>query len=528
MNHLRTPGRAVAAACCLAGIGIFASIGTSAHRASASMAGEAAPRSCKALKSLTLENTTIVSALPVATGQFTPPGREGRSDPALFSSLPSFCRVEAVLRPTGDSEIGVEVWLPAEGWNGKFQAVGNGGWSGSISYPALARAVARGYAAASTDTGHKGDRAAFALGSPEKLIDFAWRGVHLTAVRGKAIVDGFYGSAPKFSYWNGCSSGGRQGLKEAQRFPEDFDGIVAGAPANNWVKQKVAHIVVQQQVNRDATTKIPASKYRALHKAVLDACDQLDGVRDGVLEDPRKCSFDPAVLTCKGADGPECLTSTEVATAKMLYAPVVDPKTKVEIFPGLQPGTELSWETPAGPEPRATQIDLLTYVVFKNPKWDYKTFDVERDLPLALKIDATGSTTAATDADLSPFVRRGGKLLLYHGWADPNIMAMNTVNYYGAVVKAIGGKAAADQSVRLFMVPGMGHCSGGDGTDTFDAIGALERWVERKQPPARIEASRVRNGVVERTRPLCAYPQVARYAGQGSTDEARNFVCAER
>jgi feruloyl esterase len=211
----------------------------------------------------------------------------------------------------------------------------------------------------------------------------------------------------------------------------------------------------------------------------------------------------------------------------MLYSPVVDPKTRREIFPGLLPGTELSWDTPAGPEPRATQIDLLTYVVFKDPKWNYRTFDVERDLPLALNIDAEGSTTAATDPDLSAFMKRRGKLLLYHGWADPNIMAMNTVNYYEAVVRSLG-KGRADEGVRLFMVPGMGHCSGGDGTDTFDALGALEQWVEHGQPPERIVASRVHNAVVERTRPLCAYPRVTRYTGQGSTDNERNFVCAER
>ena len=516
--------RAAALACGLVVVGI----GSSLRAVRAEPAVSDANRSCEALAGAALEGATIVSARMVAAGAFAPPSGGGRSDPVLFNRLPPFCRVEAVLRPTKASEIGAEVWLPADNWNGKFQAVGNGGWLGSISYPALARAVWRGYAAASTDTGHRGDTAAFALESPEKLVDFAWRGVHLTTVFAKAVVGEFYKRAPRYSYWNGCSSGGRQGLKEAQRFPDDFDGIVAGAPANNWVNQKVAHILLQQQVNRDETTRIPSSKYPALHRAVLEACDGLDGVRDGVLEDPRRCTFDPAVLACKGADGPDCLTAPQVATARALYSPVVQPTTKAEIFPGLMPGTEMSWDTPAGPQPRATQLDLLTYVVFRDPKWNYKTFDVDRDYPRALKTDAEGSTTAATDPDLTPFVRRGGKLLLYHGWADPNIMPLNTVHYYEAVTRALGGTARADDSVRLFMIPGMGHCSGGEGTDTFDMIGALEQWVERGQAPTRISASRVRNGIVERTRPLCPFPQSAHYTGQGSTDDERNFVCAAR
>ena len=350
--------------------------------------------------------------------------------------------------------------------------------------------------------------------------------MHLTAVQSKAIIKAHFGSAPTFWYWNGCSSGGKQGLKEAQRFPEDFDGIIAGAPANNWVNQKVAHILVQQAVHKDPDATIPASKYPLLHTAVLQACDRLDGVADGVLEDPRACSFDPGGLACSGADAPTCLTTKQVATARMLYAPATVPSTGEVVFPGLAPGTELSWDTQAGPEPRATQIDLLTYVVFKDPKWDYRTFDPEAGLALARKIDAEGSTTAATDPNLAPFFERGGKLLLYHGWADPNIMAMNTINYYNSVAKTLGGVEKVHDSMRLFMVPGMGHCNGGDGPNNFDMVTAMEQWVEQGKAPSRLVASRVKGDVVTRTRPLCAFPQVAKYTGTGSTDEEANFVCS--
>jgi feruloyl esterase len=461
----------------------------------------------------------------VAAGGFSPPAEGNGNATATFETLPAFCRVEATLMPSSDSDIRVEVWLPVSDWNGKLQAVGNGGWQGSISYEALGRALSRRYAAASTDTGHQGGRASFAIGHPEKLTDFSYRAVHEMTVAAKAIVASHYGTAPRKSYWNGCSSGGRQGLKEAQQFPDDFDGIIAGAPANNWVRQKAANIAIQQVVHRDAASEIPATKYPLIHEAMLQACDRLDGVPDGVLENPLQCSFDPNVLVCQGADASSCLTPQQVATARALYAPVTNPRTGAEIFPGLPRGTELGWNTPAGPEPRPTQWDLWAYVVFQDPQWDYRTLDLDRDVALAEKMDAEVVRTAAVDPDLQPFFSRGGKLLMYHGWADPNIVATNSVNYYRSVVQSLGGVEHVDDSFRLFMVPGMGHCRGGKGTDTFDMVGALERWVELGEAPARIEASRVRDGVVDRTRPLCPYPKVAAYLGSGSPDQSANFEC---
>src|SRR6266576_7012122 len=252
-----------------------------------------AAASCESLTSLTLPNTTITLAKPVAAGEFTPPNPTPPG--SNYKNIPAFCRVAATLKPTSDSDIKIEVWMPATGWNGKFQAVGNGGWSGAIVYPSLARAIGRGYATASTDTGHSGGSGSFALDHPEKLVDFGYRAVHEMTVQAKAIIAAYYGDSPKFSYWNGCSSGGKQGLKEAQRFPSDYDGIIAGAPANYWTHLMTGEIWIAQAVHKDEASFIPASKFPIIHKAVLEACDALDGVKDGVLDDPRKCHFDPKV-----------------------------------------------------------------------------------------------------------------------------------------------------------------------------------------------------------------------------------------
>ncbi|MCX6630702.1 MAG: tannase/feruloyl esterase family alpha/beta hydrolase, partial [Candidatus Solibacter sp.] len=395
----------------------------------ATLFGQAAAGSCEKLAVLALPNTTIASSQLVASGEFVSP-REGTANQAaqnaqLFKALPAFCRVAATLKPSSDSDIKIEVWLPAAGWNGRFQAVGNGGWSGAIGYPALARAVARGYAAASTDTGHSGERASFAMGHPEKLIDFGWRAVHEMVVKGKAITAAFYGDGPKYSYWNGCSSGGKQGLKEAQKFPNDFDGIIAGAPANNWVHQKAAVIAVSQTVHKDPAADIPASKYPLIHKAALDACDALDGVKDGIIENPAVCRFDPIVLQCKNGDASDCLTAPQVASARRIYGPAKNPRTGEEIFPGLLPGSELAWAVQAGPEPRTVAVDLYMYVIFKDPKWDYMTLDLDKDVAYADKVE--GGLMAATDPNLKPFFSHNGKLLMYHGWADPNIVPTNSV-----------------------------------------------------------------------------------------------------
>jgi len=460
----------------------------------------------------------------VAPGAFTAPAAPGgEGGPSSFAKLPSFCRVAATLKPTSDSDIKVEVWLPAGGWNGKFEAVGNGGWAGTISYPAMADALQHGYATSSTDTGHVGGRGTFALGHPEKFIDFAYRSEHEMTVKAKAIVAAFYGNGPKYSYWNGCSTGGRQGLAEAQRYPDDFDGIVAGAQANPRTRLGAWHLTVGTAALKDPAAFIPPSKYPAIHRAVLAACDAADGVKDGLLNDPPRCHFDPTVLTCKGPDGADCLTPRQVEAAKIIMSPVKTSRGE-EIFPGYAPGTELGWGALiGGPEPTAITLDHYKYVVFKDPNWDWRTFDLERDLAIAEKVDK--GTINAIDPNLTPFTSRGGKLLMYHGWSDQLVGPGTSVNYYERVTKALGGPAKTMASVRLFMVPGMGHCRGGEGPNTFDMMTALEQWVEQGKAPVQILASHATNGASDRTRPLCPYPQLATYKGSGSIDEAASFTC---
>ena len=479
---------------------------------------------CEDLASLALPNTTVTLAQSVAAGEFSAPGGRGGA-PVSYKDLPAFCRVAATLRPTSDSDIKIEVWLPSSGWNGKFQAVGNGGWAGVISYRELSEAVRKGYATASTDTGHVGGRGEFALGHPEKLIDFGYRSEHEMTLRGKAIVNAFYGSAPKYSYWNGCSAGGRQALKEAQMFPGDYDGIVAGSPGFDWSGRSAQAVRINQILENESARLTPAHQ-QLLHNAVVAACDANDGLKDGLIEDPTRCHFDPKELLCKGADSPSCLTAGQVEAARKIYSPVINPRTGQELFPSLVPGTELGWAVlGAGPDPSAVMYDHYKYVVFKDPNWDWRTFNFDSDIQKSEQPE--NAVMNATDPNLRPFFGHNGKLLLYHGWSDPNIAALSTIKYYNAVVDTMGGAAKASNNVRLFLEPGMGHCGGGEGPNVFDKVGALEQWTEHGKTPERIVASHSTAGKIDRTRPLCPYPQIAQYKGSGNIDDAENFVCKE-
>ena len=500
-----------------------AAIGCALSITAVLMAESAFAAPCESLASLKLKNATVTAAQRVAGGVFAPPvaapaqGARGTS----FNDLPEFCRVALTLTPSTDSDIKVEVWLPANGWNGKFQAVGNGGWAGVISYAAMADAIRAGYATSSTDTGHAGGRGVFALGHPEKLIDFSWRSEHEMTVTAKAVIDAFYGSAPKFSYWNGCSTGGRQGLKEAQKFPEDYDGIIAGAPAN----RTAISLWIAQAALKDPASYIPPAKYPLIHQAALARCDGIDGVKDGLIGDPRNCPFDPSVLLCKDADGPSCLTAPQVQAAKAIYSPAINPRTGARLFNSLVPGTELGWGAQAaGPEPSSNIYDQYRYVVFKDPNWDWKTFDFDKDVVRGDRPE--NLIMNATDPDMKRFFSHGGKLLLYHGWSDPQVATLNTIEYYDRVVHSLGRASKAADRIRLFLAPGMAHCGGGEGPNAFDKISLLERWVEQGKAPDSIIASHATGGKVDRTRPLCPYPQVAKYKGTGSIDEAANFSCA--
>ena len=501
-----------------------------------------AAASCESLKDLKLPDTAIALAETVAAGAFTAPkGVAGN-----FKSLPAFCRVAGSIKPTPDSDIRFEVWLPAAGWDGRFQGVGNGGFAGSINYVGLANEVLHGGAAASTDTGHpvEGIDASWALGHREKLIDYGYRAIHETAEKGKAIVNAFYGEKPKHSYFASCSNGGRQALMEAQRYPADYDGIIAGAPAYRFTQLMAQFVWNTQALTSDQASYIPAAKLPAIAAAVLSACDALDGVTDGLIEDPSKCHFDAAKLLCNGAETKDCLTPAQAATLNKIYA---GPQ---GVNPGFSPGGETGflgwsgWILGMAPNKSAEYgfgTQAYANFVFDNPSWDYHTFKLPVDLKRAE--ERAGKALDATDPNLSAFRGRGGKLILYHGWSDAAIPPANTIQYYESVMAKMGAEKT-ESFTRWFMVPGMQHCGGGPGPNIFgegdgarsdaehDIYAALERWVEQGIAPAKIIATKYKfdqnpkSGVV-RTRPLCPYPQTAKYSGNGSIDDAANFVCAK-
>jgi feruloyl esterase len=512
-----------------------------------------AGQSCEQLAQLTLPNTKITSAESVAAGAFAPPTNLApwlARDPNLFKRLPAFCRVTAVSRPSADSDIKTEVWMPANGWNGKFRGEGNGGFAGEIDYAALAGAVGQGYAAAGTDTGHEADGtdAKWALGHPEKIIDFAYRAIHEMTVVGKETVQAFYGDKPQHTYFSSCSNGGRQALMESQRYPEDYDGIIAGAPANYWTHLLSGAIWNAQATTEDLASYIPASKVPTIAKAVNEVCDPLDGVKDGVLNDPRKCHFDPASLLCKANDSNSCLTQPQVTALKKLYEGAHDSKGH-EIFPGFMPGGEDGgggwslWITGSAPGKSllfAFGGGYFADMVYDKPDWDYKK--AKLDDAVKASDEKFAGVLNATETNLKPFASRGGKLIIYHGWNDAAISLLNTINYYQQVENKMG-KQETNSFVRLYMVPGMQHCGGGPGPDVFGQYGtspqndpqhnmymALEQWVEKGVAPSAIIAAKLGAGAagpaVKETRPLCVYPEVAKYKGTGDTNDAANFVCA--
>jgi len=483
----------------------------------------AEPVACASLGQVTVTHGKAIAAEVVAAGAFVPPG--GRPSPtSTYATLPAFCRVTLTLAPTADSDIRVEVWMPLAGWNGKLLGVGNGGLGGAVPYGPLAGGVRDGYATVGTDTGHVGDNADFVPGHPEKLVDFAYRAIHEMTVAAKTLVAAHYDGRPSKSYFHSCSTGGRQALLEAQRYPEDYDGIVAGDPSWDQMRLYAARVALNLFMNREPGAVIPPSKYPMLHAAVLNACDGLDGVKDGVLEDPHRCTFDVATLTCAAEDRADCLTTPQVESAKAMLSPIVDRKSGAVLHSGrYYPGSELGWGGVGGPQPSNESHQGMKKIVF-TPEWDYRTMRLPDDVERAVKAD--NGLLFAGDPDLRPFFSRGGKLLMYHGWADPLVTPDTSLIMFKRINEAVG--TAGANSVALFMVPGMGHCQGGPGTTVFDKVAAIDRWVESGTKPQSIPAEHRTAGVVDRTRPLCPYPATARYVGSGSTDDARNFRCEVR
>ncbi|MGA2712415.1 MAG: tannase/feruloyl esterase family alpha/beta hydrolase [Bryobacteraceae bacterium] len=478
----------------------------------------AAAASCESLTSLALPHTTITSAQAVAAGAFTPPS--GSAD--AFKSLPAFCRVTATTRPSSDSEIRMEVWMPATGWNGRFQGVGTAGMGGLIPFNALTGPLKQGFATAANDTGHEGD-STYAISHQEKVIDWGYRAFHEMTVQSKPIVAAFYGSGPKYSYMEGCGSGAQAAQSEMQRFPADYDGI-----AITGFSDKTKHVFWQmwawEATHKDEESYIPPDKFKMLHNAVLAQCDMLDGVRDGVLEDPRRCKFDPKTIECKGANAPNCLTAPQVEAVRAIYAGPKNPRTGEQIFPPPYPGSELTWYRFTDTQPFGLAADFFRFFVFKDPKWDAKTRPVNFDSDVALANRPDLLVVDGMDPDLRKFTGRGGKFLLYPGWSDTSIPPDASIAYFKEAVAKLGAKAAPD-SIRMFMVPGLGHCTPAESHGSFDSIKVLEQWVENKKAPDQIIVSRVTDGKVVRTRPLCQFGTVATYKGTGSTDEAANFEC---
>lgn len=499
---------------------------TTAFSVIAAIAG-AAGTDCAALTGLTIPDVSLTSATPVPAGPFAVPGGRGGAPPI---TVPAFCRVSAVATPSADSRINFEVWIPAAAaWNGKFQGVGTGGFSGSITYGALAEGVRRGYATVSTDMGHTGDDLLFGNGHPEKIVDWAYRAVHVVTEAGKLIVRNNAGRFPDRSYFNGCATGGHQAMMEVQRYPLDYDGVVAGNPAADRTNEILAYLWDWLSTHaEDGTSLVPATKFQLLTRSAVAACDADDGVKDGVIDDPRRCRFDPASLLCPGSGTASCLTRTELDAIKKVYAGPTNARTGEQIFPGWPLGSEGygeglndGWRNFLDvPEPR--RVGLFQYFVFNNAKWVWRSMDWDRDV--AYVTEKMGFLNA-TSHDLGAFRQRGGKIVMHTGWSDPILPAPDVIKYYEEVSSAMGGADKTRDFFRLFMAPGMGHCSNGPGPNSLDALSALEAWVERGVAPDKIMASRSRGGVVERTRPLCVYPQVARWSGKGTTDDAANFTC---
>jgi len=458
--------------------------------------------SCPDLTALTIPGVTIQSAQVVAAGDLTLLGAQRPL------AVGEFCRVVGVAAPSSDSDIKFEVWIPTHGsWNGKLLGTGNGGFSGAIGYSAMADALARGYATTGTDTGHVGDQMEFGRGHPEKIVDWAYRAVHVTSQAARLILRDFSGRFPAHSYFQGCSTGGQQALSEAQRFPEDYDGIIAGAPGYDRIRLIVGFLWSWKALH-DANGEplLTRTQLSQLTRAAVARCDGADGLKDGLIDDPRRCDFDPAALACGSGSSDSCLTQEQIAAVRKVYAGATNPHTGAQLFPGWARGSEAGWGTYLLDPKEPVRLGLFRDFVFGDPSWDWRTFDWDQDLRF---VEAQVPYLSAVSPDLEGFRSRGGKLVMYTGWADPVVPPQDVVAYYETVARGIGGFRQTQAFFRFFAVPGMGHCGGGSGPNLFDPLATLEAWVEHGQAPERLTVKQVVEGNVTRTRALCPYPGVA-------------------
>jgi feruloyl esterase len=487
--------------------------------------------SCESLASVSLPHTAITSAKVIPAGTFAAPDQQ-------FNNLPEFCRVIANSRPTGVSDIQLEIWLPVASWNGKFQTGNLGaGIPAGIRFPGLAAALRNGYATGGASAYRS---LAEMTNRPERMADWAYRAAHELAATGKSLATAFYGDVPKLSLINECGGGSIPALNAPPRYPEDYDAVVVGGYTTDRTHMIFGQLWPWVAAHRTEASAIPPAKLALLHNAAVATCDLGDGVRDGVIDPPR-CNFDPKVLLCPAGDGPNCLTSAQVRTAQEIYAGPINPRTGKRIYSPFRPGSELGWAQLTGLErtrfsgPEGFRIEayeVFRHLVFKNPNWTYKARPVDFDADVHLAESAENRLLDGVLnnelTDLKKFVERGGKLLLHSGWADPNVPPGGVIEYYNRVVDRLGEKESRN-AVRLFMVPGMGHCPGTTGEDNFDfdGLGIVERWRESGQAPDRLIATRYKNGVEAGKRLVCPYPQVSMYRGTGSTDDPANFLCRE-
>lgn len=499
-------------------------------------------QSCENLTKLKLQDTTITSAITVPAGPMKLPPIPGfASEPA---DLPVFCWVLGSIKPTNDSDIRFEVWLPVSGWNGRFLQMGNAGFAGMILPHFLTRPLSQNYAVAATDDGHQGPGGAWAIGHPEKVVDFAYRAVHLTSERSKEVIKAFYAKEQKYSYFSGCSEGGREGLMEAQRYPEDFDGIISGNPGHVWNHLFFSGIWNNRAFQSDAASYVPPAKLALVEKAAVEMCDVKDGVKDGIISDPMNCNFDPSVLLCKNGEADSCLTQPQVTAIKKIYAGPTNSKGERINF-GLEPGVEslFSAFSVAPPAPKVSGVTefFFTGMAFENPKLDFQTLNFDDSVTFT---DNKLGFMNATNPDLKQFKSSGGKLIHYHGWRDQGVPPLTSVDYYESVIANQKSLKNTQNFYRLFMAPGMNHCSGGPGPNSFgnvlaplppnqadDVQKVIENWVEKGVAPNKIVAAKytdddVKKGVAM-TRPLCPFPQQAVWTGKGSTNEEANFVCKD-
>ncbi len=528
-------------------VGLLIAIGWAAAIVGAN-SGRAAD-ACASLKDLKMEDATITAAESAPAGPFT------ATDSKTYPNLPAFCRVTATVSPVHDSAIRLEMWLPEDGWKGVFEGTGNGGYGGVFNDPILAAGLRRGYAVINTDEGTapatplNGDAI---VGHPVKWRDWGFRSTHLMTVAGKQIASAFYGKEPNHSYFTGCSTGGQQALSEAHLYPADYDGIAAGAPVISRTHLHAAFVWSRQAAERSPGARLGHEKLALLQKSVVAACGRSAGgvASDTFVDDPLHCAFDPASLVCKAADAPDCLTSEQVETVKRFYDGPKNPRTGEQIYPGWARGSEgpaFGWALEEGDAPfslKEPAFDSLFKWVF-GAGWDWRSFDFDRDMAetdAVLGPDVNGNTVANIDA----FKAHGGKLLIYHGWADSIVNPLDTIAFYETLAKAAGGQDKLQSSARLFLLPGVEHCGsgGGEGPDAVgsehglpapevdaehDVLAALARWVETGTAPERLIATKFEGDnptkPIVMQRPACPYPKKARYTGSGDTNAAASFVC---